>query len=96
MLGDLLSLRPVAPCLIRSATLHDDTPVPDLPNEYSDLAEAFSKTKATQLLSHRSSDCSIELLPRITPPRGIIFPQSEPEAKVIKECIEEELAKGFI
>ncbi len=35
----------------------------DLPMEYQDLTEAFSKSKASQLPPHRSSDCAIDLLP---------------------------------
>lgn len=47
----------------------------DLPVEYSDLAIAFSKNKAPP---HRSSDCSIDLLPGAMPPKGRIFPLSQP------------------
>ncbi|XP_073669521.1 uncharacterized protein [Paramisgurnus dabryanus] len=73
------------------------TSLPDhVPLEYLDLAIAFSKTKATQLPPHRPSDCAIELLPNTVPPRGRIFPLSEPEQQAIKKYIEEELEKGFI
>ncbi len=65
-------------------------------SDYADLAEAFSKAKATQLPPHRSSDCAIELLPGTTPPKGRIFPLSQPETESMKTYIEEELAKGFI
>ncbi len=51
----------------------------DIPSDYADLAEAFSKAKATQLPPHRSSDCAIELLPGTTPPHGWIFPLSQPK-----------------
>ncbi|KAI2647943.1 Transposon Tf2-9 polyprotein [Labeo rohita] len=67
-----------------------DSPIAEnIPSEYHDLAEAFSKTRATQLPPHRSSDCAIELLPGI-------FPLSQPETDAMKVYIEEELAKGFI
>ncbi len=68
----------------------------DIPSEYADLAEAFSKAKATQLPPHRSSDCAIELLPGPTPPKGRIIPLSQPETESMRTYIEEELAKGFI
>lgn len=84
------------------------TPLPDsslpvqntekvsLPTEYADLAEAFSTRKASQLPAHRSVDCAIDLMPGATPPKGRIFPLSQPESEAMKTYIEEELAKGFI
>ncbi|KAL0176816.1 hypothetical protein M9458_029146, partial [Cirrhinus mrigala] len=74
-----------------------DSPNTDvIPPEYHDLAEAFSRSKATQLPPHRPSDCAIELVPGATPPKGRIFPLSQPETDSMKAYIEEELAKGFI
>ncbi len=67
-----------------------------LPVEYHDLIEAFSKTKASQLPPHRSNDCAIELQPNSHPPRGWVFPLSQPESEAMRSYIEEELAKGFI
>ncbi|KAI2644696.1 Retrotransposon-like protein 1 [Labeo rohita] len=68
--------------------------VPGLPAEYHNLALAFSKHKASQLPPHRPSD--IDLIPGSTPPKGRIFPLSQPESEAMKKYIEEELAKGFI
>ncbi len=68
----------------------------NLPLEYADLIEVFSERKASQLPSHRSVDCSIDLLPGTTPPKGRIFPLSQPESESMKTYIQEELAKGFI
>ncbi len=74
-----------------------ETPaISDLPVEYQDLSEAFSKSKASQLPPHRSSDCAIDLLPGTIPTRGRVFPLSQPESEAMKAYIEEELAKGFI
>ncbi len=67
-----------------------------LPSEYQDLAEAFSKVKASHLPPHRASDCAIDLLLGSQPPKGRVFPLSQPEAETMKSYIEEELAKGFI
>ncbi len=67
-----------------------------LPSVYRDLIVAFSKTKASQLPPHRSSDCAIDLLPDAVPPRGRIFPLSQPESRAMNHYIQEELAKGFI
>lgn len=82
---------------IQSVTVLQETnTVPNLPSEYSDLQEAFSKNKASRLPPHRSIDCSIELIPGSTSPKGRIFPQSQPESDAMKSYIKEELAKGFI
>ncbi|KAL0146514.1 hypothetical protein M9458_058145 [Cirrhinus mrigala] len=67
-----------------------------IPAEYQDLLEAFSTTKATQLPPHRPGDCAIDLLPGAVPPRGRIFPLSQPESEAMNQYIKEELAKGFI
>uniref|UniRef100_A0A8C1X6Z8 Retrotransposon gag domain-containing protein n=1 Tax=Cyprinus carpio TaxID=7962 RepID=A0A8C1X6Z8_CYPCA len=67
-----------------------------LPLEYQDLVEAFSKTKASKLPPHRPVDCAIDLIPGSTPPKGRIFPLSQPESAAMKKYIEEGLAKGFI
>ncbi len=67
-----------------------------LPVEYHDLIEAFSKTKASQLPPHRSSDCAIDLQPNSHPPKGRVFPLSQPESEAMKSYIEEELAEGLI
>ncbi len=46
------------PPLIEAATVKmDPLHSTDIPLDYADLAEAFSKAKATQLPPHRSSDC---------------------------------------
>ncbi len=68
----------------------------NLPREYADLIEVFSKKKASQFPAHRSVDCAIDLLPGTTPPKGRIFPLSQPESESMKTYIQEELAKGFI
>ncbi len=80
------------PC---SSTVQNATNT-NLPSEYSDLAEAFSKKKASQLPTHRSVDCAIELMPGTTPPKGRIFPLSQPESESMRQYIEEQLAEGFI
>ncbi|KAI2646312.1 Transposon Tf2-6 polyprotein [Labeo rohita] len=71
-------------------------PRDSIPAEYQDLLEAFSTTKATQLPPHRPGDCAIDLLPGAVPPRGRIFPLSQPESEAMNQYIREELAKGFI
>lgn len=79
-------LSQVSPLSVHTFTVKElDTDTSDLPIEYSDLAIAFSRTKASNLPPHRSSDCSIDLLPGATPPKGRIFPLSQPESNAMKE-----------
>ncbi len=67
-----------------------------LPSVYHDLIVAFSRAKASQLPPHRPSDCAIDLLPDTVPPRGRIFPLSQPESEAMNHYIQEKLTKGFI
>ncbi|KAL0177558.1 hypothetical protein M9458_026452, partial [Cirrhinus mrigala] len=92
-------------CCLRSC-LHSAPPAPPgattsslnqtIPTEYQDLLEAFSTAKATELPPHRPGDCTIDLMPGAFPPRGRVFPLSQPESEAMERYIEEELAKGFI
>ncbi len=79
-----------------SATPTSTSDAISLPPEYADLVEVFSKRRASQLPIHRSVDCAIDLLPGTTPPKGRIFPLSQPESESMKTYIKEELAKGLI
>ncbi|KAI2661634.1 Transposon Tf2-6 polyprotein [Labeo rohita] len=72
--------------------LHNST----IPMEYHDLLEAFSTVRASELPPHRPGDCAIELVPGAVPPRGRVFPLSQPESAAMEKYIKEELAKGFI
>ncbi|KAL0202690.1 hypothetical protein M9458_000708, partial [Cirrhinus mrigala] len=75
------------------------TPLPPsntIPVEYQDLIEAFSQARATQLPPHRPGDCAIDLIPGSSPPRGRVYPLSQPESEAMNTYIQEELAKGFI
>ncbi len=96
--GHLRATCPTRPSRTSSAVSDNQIPpnVLELPSEYHDLTEAFSKTKSTQLPPHRAGDCAIDLQPGSQPPKGRIFPLSQPEAEAMKSYIEEELAKGFI
>lgn len=70
--------------------------ISDLPKEYADLTEAFSKVKATQLPPHRPIDMAIELIPGVTLPKVHVYPLSQTESEAMKTYIKEELDKGFI
>ncbi len=90
-------LSTVQPLTLRSIREHpDDAVLKCLPSMYHDLAEAFSRSKATKLPPHRSYDCAIDFLPNATPPKGRVFPLSQSETEAMQKYIEEELSKGFI
>ena len=72
-------------------------PTPDLsaiPPVYHDLGEVFSKDRATSLPPHRSYDCTINLLPGSSPPRGRLYSLSAPEHLAMEKYIGESLASS--
>lgn len=68
----------------------------DLPREYPDYSDVFSKTAATKLPPYPSWDCSVDLLPDAKMPKGRIYPLSVPEHMAMEEYIQEALHQGFI
>lgn len=68
----------------------------NVPEEYSDLLEVFSKARASQLPPHRSWDCAFELLPNTTPDRSKVYPLSRPESQAMESYIEWSYTTGFI
>ena len=67
-----------------------------VPEHFHDFLHVFEKGKAQQLPPHRSYDHTIPLKPDSTPPFGPLYGMSHKELLVLKEYIEENLAKGFI
>ena len=62
---------------------------------YRDLTEAFNEEITETLTEHRPYDCKIELELDAPLYKGAIYPTS-PKEKVLKEYVDENLAKGFI
>jgi len=79
-----------------STKLAETPNLSNVPSEYYEFVNIFSKTKAETLPSHRSYDLKINLEEGFHPLVGLIysFPASEQEA--LKEFIEENLNTGFI
>ncbi|KAL0150494.1 hypothetical protein M9458_054311 [Cirrhinus mrigala] len=84
------------PCLSTSIESPDTRVQTSLPSVYSEFAEVFSKSKATQLPPHRPGDCAIELLPNMSPPKSKVYLLSRPETLAMETYIEEALASGYI
>lgn len=83
----------------REKEVEDETQYPHIskvPEIYLDLKEVFNKTRATSLPPHRPYDCSINLLPGSTPPRGRLFSLSPPEQEAMQKYISEALDAGLI
>ena len=68
----------------------------NVPVEYLDLKEVFSKSRAASLPPHRPYDCAIELLPGESPPKGKLYSLSVPEREAMERYISDSLASGFI
>ncbi|KAI2653996.1 Transposon Tf2-9 polyprotein [Labeo rohita] len=68
----------------------------NVPVEYLDLKEVFSKSRAASLPPHRPYDCAIELLPGTSPPKGKLYSLSIPEREAMEKYISDSLAAGFI
>ncbi|XDV50904.1 hypothetical protein PO909_019890 [Leuciscus waleckii] len=68
----------------------------NVPAEYRDLREVFSKSRAASLPPHRPYDCAIDLLSGKSPPKGKIYSLSVPEREAMEKYISDSLASGFI
>ncbi|KAI2662624.1 Retrotransposon-like protein 1 [Labeo rohita] len=68
----------------------------NVPIEYLDLKEVFSKSRAASLPPHRPYDCAIELLPGTSPPKGKLYSLSIHEREAMEKYISDSLAAGFI
>ena len=67
-----------------------------LPEAYAEFKDVFDKKKADTLPPHRHYDCPIDIPPDKAPPYGPIYSLNPQELKVLREYIDENLAKGFI
>ncbi len=68
----------------------------NVPEEYLDLKEVFSKSRAASLSPHRPYDCAIELVPGMSPPKGRLYSLSVPERKAMEKYISDSLTAGII
>ncbi len=88
----------VSACSSVSVSVFQEEPVDlsNVPAEYQDLKEVFSKSRAASLPPHRPYDCAIDLLPGTTPPKGKLYSLSVPERGAMEKYISDSLATGFI
>ncbi len=80
----------------------DSLPAPEVidltnvPSDYHDLQQVFSKTFASSLPPHRPYDCAKDLLPGATLPAKRLYNLSKPEREAMEKYITESVAAGII
>ena len=79
-----------------SAKFAETPDLSNVPSEYHEFADIFSKTKAEILPPHRPYDLKINLEEGAQPPVGPIYSLSASEQEALKEFIKENLNTGFI
>jgi len=79
-----------------SAKLAETSDLSNVPSEYHEFADVFSKTKAGTLPPHCPYDLKINLEEGAQPPIGPIYSLSASKQEALKEFIEENLNMGFI
>ncbi|KAL0148819.1 hypothetical protein M9458_055828, partial [Cirrhinus mrigala] len=84
------------PSVSRSLLQEESVNLSNVPTEYLDLKEVFSKSRAASLSPHRPYDCAIELLPGTSPPKGKLYSLSAPEREAMEKYISDSLAAGLI
>uniref|UniRef100_A0A8C5Q7V2 ribonuclease H n=1 Tax=Leptobrachium leishanense TaxID=445787 RepID=A0A8C5Q7V2_9ANUR len=89
-------LREVTTTLCSILDLHKTPSNVTLPQVYQSFKDVFDERGVDALPPHRPYDCPIDLLPGAPIPYGRLYPLSEPELVILKEYIDENLAKGFI
>ena len=90
---------PVAEISLFSTNPVTDPEYPDLtsvPSCYHHLKEVFNKAKALSLPPHRPYDCTIDMIPGSTIPKGRIYSISGPEKKAMNKYISASLKAGLI
>lgn len=67
-----------------------------VPPEYHDLAQVFSKEKASSLPPHQPYDCGIDLIAGAPLPTSRLYSISKPEWDVMESCTTDSLVAGII
>jgi Reverse transcriptase (RNA-dependent DNA polymerase)/RNase H-like domain found in reverse transcriptase len=70
--------------------------IKDLPKEYHDFADVFSKSKADTLAPHQPYDLKIQLEDSALPPQPSIYLLSTSELATLREFLDEHLSMGYI
>ena len=68
----------------------------DIPEDYHEYADVFSKSKASSLPPHRPFDLGIDLEEGTHPPVGRMYSLSETEMTALREFLDDNLRNGFV
>src|SRR5205807_4012273 len=82
--------------LLDKQPLSNQKKKPQIPSEYSKYLPMFEADMAKILPPHRSADLKIELKDGSQPPFGPLYNMSREELEVLKNYLEENLARGYI
>ena len=81
----------------KSASVSDEAPdLSNVPEEYHEFADVFSKAKANTLAPHCPYDLKINLEEGATPPINPMYSLSQSELTTLQEFIDKHLRIGFI
>ena len=81
----------------RTATTSEEPPdLSQIPEEYHDFADVFSKSKAYNLARHRPYDLKIDIEEGATLLVSPMYQLSQVELQALRDFIEEHLCSGFI
>ena len=75
---------------------NEELDLSNIPEEYCDFADVFSKTKADTLAPHHPYNLKINLEEGTSPPIGPLYSLSQSELKALQEFIDEHIHIGFI
>ena len=79
-----------------ASTSNDDPNLSEVPTEYHDYADVFSKSNAYTLAPHRPYDLKIEIPEGTALPVTPMYPLSQLELQALRNFIEEHLRSSFI
>ncbi|KAG6328130.1 hypothetical protein ID866_10959 [Astraeus odoratus] len=77
-------------------TTPDSPNLSNIPEEYHDFADVFSKAKVSTLPPHHEHDLKIKLEEGATPPLGTLYSLSPVKLEALWAFINENLSTGFI
>jgi len=80
----------------RSASTSDPINLSNIPEEYHDFADVFSKSRAEKIPEHRPYDLKIDLEPGQSIPPGPMYSLSPLELQTLRDFIDKHLSIGLI
>jgi len=91
-----LVLDSIGPKARATSIINDPSELKDLPEEYYEFADVFSKLSSKSLPAYRPYDLSIQIEGEQTPPLGLIYSLLALELQILHEFLDENLRTGII